>query len=313
MMENPLVSTLRCMNRIFLGFLVVISLPFIQTGSTQENTPSYLLVQDSDYVYEITLYPSGEWESIVTDDWTSKPPNQEKNVEAEAYWTVQILEQSNPVAGPRGFVRVPGQETVIFVMTGENDPFSDFFLLYEDGTLRQLTRVSSLLNTDQPLLSASVSFISWRPRYGGQFLYRVRLRDQAGNAVNQLWIYDLDTGTEMRAPYFGQDPVWSPDGESLAGVRLNSETTPEPLYEIWVTSLLAGDEQKLGFGCAPQWSPDGRWIAYRGHNRSQEQGYTNCIYNQTDIFAVYLPTGISIQLSTTPDNPLTLIGWQETP
>jgi hypothetical protein len=187
-------------------------------------------------------------------------------------WRAQILAQATPLAGPRDFHPVPDAEptTVIFAMTGPQDNFLNLYGLRPDGAIRQLTRVEQQLEPAAPALSASADFINWRPGRAGQFLYRSRLRDLQGQDHNRLWLYDLTTRTETPAPYFGKDPVWSPDGARLAGARLNGD---DPLlYVLWIAGVESNEEVEIGPGCNPAWSPSGDWLAYDGHVNSQWQG-----------------------------------------
>ena len=82
-------------------------------------------------------------------------------------------------------------------------------------------------------------------------------------------------GVLHRAGFASNDGSWSPDGRALAftGIGESAER------QIWVLSQEAGDWTPRRFlpvpgstapgGCAPRFSPDGRWIAYTS---SQESG-----------------------------------------
>src|ERR1700687_2376490 len=60
----------------------------------------------------------------------------------------------------------------------------------------------------------------------------------------------------------------SPDGTRAAYVVQNNDQPGRPYSQIWVVNL--ADGQSIRFGgerepsSAPEWSPDGQWIAYKG-------------------------------------------------
>ena len=64
--------------------------------------------------------------------------------------------------------------------------------------------------------------------------------------------------------YDDSQPAWSPDRRRIAFVRSLSPATG---YQVWVMSADGSNARRLTRGRidgAPDWSPDSRWIAYRG-------------------------------------------------
>ena len=109
-------------------------------------------------------------------------------------------------------------------------------------------------------------------------------------------------------PFFGKDPVWSPDGVVLAGSRLAELGDGSSLYGVWIVSLETGDERMIAYGCNAQWSPDGIWLAYDLHDDVQRQGYTDCFANgQVEGFNV--GTGERVLFSEELTGYVTLISW----
>lgn len=228
-------------------------------------------------------------------------------------WMAQILQQVTPISGPRDFYPLPtnadtNSNAAIFSMTGPTDNYLNLYLIDNEGNIQQLTYVETGAAENTFLLSASAEFINWRPTESSQFLYRVRLRDGAGQDFNELHLYDLTENSELPAPYFGKNPVWSADGMWLAGVRLN-ESTP-PLYILWRVELATGQEFEIGPGCNPAWSISGKWLAYDGHDNSQWQGYTDCYANE-QAYAQNIETGEAIELSKGYAGSIQVIGWIE--
>ena len=75
-------------------------------------------------------------------------------------------------------------------------------------------------------------------------------------------VYVLDTdGSVARRVGPGDDPVWSPDSQSLAASTFPIDET---LAEVYVMKADGTSARKIGRGAGPAWSPDGQWLAYEG-------------------------------------------------
>ncbi|MBI5931854.1 MAG: hypothetical protein HY862_21270 [Chloroflexi bacterium] len=222
-------------------------------------------------------------------------------------WTSQILEQVTPLSGPRDFHPLPNDPTsVIFSMTGPTDNYLNLYWLDSADTIHPLTTVQKTGDASPQLLSASAEFLNWRPANFFQFLYRARQRDLQGQDHNELRLYSLSDFSDTPAPYFGKTPIWSPDGNWLAGERLNDSTPP--LYILWRVELATEQAMEIGPGCNPLWSTSGDWLAYDGHDNSQWQGYTDC-YANGRVYAQNITTGDIIELSAHIGGFVLQAGW----
>ncbi len=223
-------------------------------------------------------------------------------------WTTAILSQAKPLSGPREFQAVPNtQNNTIFVMTGSADNNLNIYLLDENEIIQQLTDSTRIVPTDTLILSSSVDFIAWRPAHAQQFLYRIRVRDAEGNDTNELYLYDLKTSSSSSTPYFGKDPVWSPDGQSLIGARFNAETE---LYELYQENLLTETTTYLDNGCNPQVSADGLWLAYDEHTSSHHQNYVDC-FASGNVKIMELSTQDEYILTKDLNGYTQILGWQK--
>ena len=214
----------------------------------------------------------------------------------------------SPLYGPIAIDISHSDPDTLYLMSGETTPFVDFYALL-NGELRQLTDVITLFwDFTPPILSASVEFIALRPGYAG-FLYRARLRDSTGTDFNKLFFYDFAAQNSIEMPFFGTDPVWSPDGMQLAGSRLGENEVGLPLYSLWVVDLRNGSELEIAPGCNPQWSPEGAWLAYDVHVDARWQGYIDC-FASGDVEGIHLQNGERILFSDSLSGFVTLIGWR---
>lgn len=106
-----------------------------------------------------------------------------------------------------------------------------------------------------------------------------------------LCLYNLVTG-ERRAfnmPFSGNNPVWSPDGQYIAGTGYSSGK--EPCYSadmsvqealicfydvrsIYIESVLSGSVTELASGIQPVWSPDGSMLAFLSNKSGSQELWT---------------------------------------
>src|SRR5574341_90469 len=66
---------------------------------------------------------------------------------------------------------------------------------------------------------------------------------------------------------------FAPDGKRIAYTVVNNDGPGRPYSQIWILTVADGKSVRLGTGMEsssdPTWSPDGQWIAYRGHAGDQ--------------------------------------------
>ena len=262
-------------------------------------TAGYQLHQNNDNQLVFAKADGTQWQ-------LTKTPNLPTDAQIKT-WTASVLQQVQPLSGPRKFVTVPNSmNSTIFAMTGTADNMLNLYLLDKTGQIQQLTYSAQTMAENSSLLSASVEFIAWRPLHPTQFLYRMRVHDIEGNGTNQLYLYDLAAQTTTAIPYFGKSPVWSPDGLSLVGARFNEETR---LYELWQEDITTHEATYLDNGCNPQFSLDGVWLAYDAHTSSQNLNYTDCFANG-EINLMHMPTQQHYWLTEQIGGYAQIIAWQ---
>ena len=110
-----------------------------------------------------------------------------------------------------------------------------------------------------------VEFLPCAPAFYGDLKLSPDGRRLAFALLNDIWVYDFQTGTKTRTTYRGvnQAPVWTPDGRHIAFSSSQDVTRPT-LY--WVDSAGGAEPEILSRGGEVQfpssWSPDGRTLAY---------------------------------------------------
>lgn len=104
----------------------------------------------------------------------------------------------------------------------------------------------------------------WSPD-GRKLIYSKRRPDRHGSRFNDLYLYDLDRGEEIRLTHGlrARDPCWAPDGKRIVCV-INRDGTnnlalvyPDSSHIEYLTRLDDGTQFYN-----PRWSPDGKQIVF---------------------------------------------------
>ena len=102
--------------------------------------------------------------------------------------------------------------------------------------------------------------------------YKIDGRGFLDQHRQHLWVVDVSSGDVKQITadndWDDSDPQWSPDGTQIAFSSESSgnywEDVEDAMNEIWVVSSEGGTPVRVGSHAvgAPQWSPDGKTIAY---------------------------------------------------
>jgi Tol biopolymer transport system component len=94
-----------------------------------------------------------------------------------------------------------------------------------------------------------------------------RIAVQAGATNRDIWIYEIDSGTQLRLTFEDDDeydPAWLPDGKELAFVRAGRRTGEQRV--VVAAADGSGEARSLVTGLEPSFSKDGRFIVYSGQD-----------------------------------------------
>ena len=132
--------------------------------------------------------------------------------------------------------------------------------------------------------------LSWSPdgRYIAYSCKKLSGKEYAFSTNTDIFIYDVKTGETFPVTCGGgydTDPVWSPDGKSLAWLSMARDGYEADQVMLKVAQMdgpVAGEAKTMDFPfnvAGPVWSPDSKFI------------YFNALYNEAvqGIFQMYVP------------------------
>ena len=149
-----------------------------------------------------------------------------------------------------------------------------------------------------------------------RFQFKKDLQGYVENRYTHLYIFDIatkKTDTLTRGSFDEMMPAWSPDGNQLAFVsNRTADKDKNANTDIWVMDASPGAGMLqlttwAGEDTHPQWSPDGKMIAYS--SSSSNQHFT--MYGQNNVFVVSAAGGTARPLATKLDRPVSDIHWSK--
>jgi len=236
---------------------------------------------DSEIAEQLTAGPGYDYQP----DWSSDGRwivYAKYNNDAVALWVLGVqgkkshaLTQDNGVNMEPRFS--PDGKRIAFVSTSYHGRFHIFAGRFEDGTLRDLQRLTGENRSPLPryYYSAFDHEISpvWSPD-GSELLFVSNRGHIYG--TGGFWRMKADSGAEAREIHYEETawkarPDFSPDGKRI----VYASYLGQAWHQLWVMPAQGGDSFPLSYGdfdnVNPRWSPDGQKIAFisnRGGNTS---------------------------------------------
>jgi Tol biopolymer transport system component len=183
----------------------------------------------------------------------------------------------------------------VFVMDGDGGDRRQLTDL--DNSDLQVATASSTGNVLALTCGTSADPIEWSAAYG-------RLAFAVGSCAKAVYVANAD-GSRLRRVADGSAVTWSPDGLRVAG-SLNVPYSPagctdQGPWDLWTLDLRSGTRtlvtrsDRCVIASSPDWSPDGRSIAFTATHASFESGATVAAW------VVDLATGVERQVT---------LGWR---
>ncbi len=126
-----------------------------------------------------------------------------------------------------------------------------------------------------------------------------------------IFVADIDSGEQnqlTRGDYFDDHPAWSPNGRTIAFVsdRERDRNQRQWRTDVWTVPAAGGHPRKLtrsrGSAAHPAYSPDGKHVAYVGHEHGDEG-----VAKNPHLMLVPARGGTPRSLSASTDRPVA--GW----
>ncbi|MEO8456880.1 MAG: S9 family peptidase [Chloroflexota bacterium] len=126
-----------------------------------------------------------------------------------------------------------------------------------------------------------------------------------------IFVVDVVSGEETqltRGDYYDDQPAWSPNGKTIAFTsdRERERNQRQWRTDVWTVPASGGAAKKLtrslGSAAHPTYSPDGKWIAYVGHEHGDEG-----VAKNTQMMVIPSRGGVPAAISERIDRPVA--GW----
>ena len=126
-----------------------------------------------------------------------------------------------------------------------------------------------------------------------------------------IFVVDVESGKETQltdGDYFDDQPSWSPTGRTIAfsSDRERERNQRQWRTDVWTVPAKGGRATKLtrslGSAAHPTFSPDGKWVAYVGHEHGDEG-----VAKNTHMMIVPARGGTPKPVSSSIDRPVS--GW----
>lgn len=180
----------------------------------------------------------------------------------------------------------PDGSRLAYVSNRDGAPAQLYVLSLEGGEPRRLTTVKGgaiepVWSPDGSRIAFSAPVTGDRPAHAPRVVTRASYKSDGVGFVldrpTQLFVVDAEAGDARQlttSDASAMNPAWSPDGRTIAFVRMRNGKRDAHRSDVWVVDATGSGLRGLTKACAhvmsPTWSPDGRTIAFYAARKEGE-------------------------------------------
>ena len=275
------------------------------------------------------ISPDGKWVSYTLSTVDSTKDKRNSDVWMVSWDGTQTVQLTNTPEGESSARFSPDGKFITFISSRMGEKNSQLWLMdRRGGEAKKITDIKgdleeyvwspdgkkiAMVIKDQDF-SDTAKTKTRNPFVMDRYHFKEDIEGYIENRYSHLYVFDIaskKTDTLTKGNYDEGSPVWSPDGKQLAFVsNRSSDPDRNDNTDIWIIDAKPGAALKQittwpGAERDPQWSPDGKLIAYLQSSSNE----TFTMYGQNILAVISVNGGAATLLSKSLDRPVRDIHW----